>query len=69
MQRRLAHGLALCFLVASLGAALQGPNISEATPAPNTVRGTSEVQNEARNQAGKTGRYQVGTASWYGPGF
>jgi rare lipoprotein A (peptidoglycan hydrolase) len=68
MQRRLAHGLALCFIVASLGAA-QGPNISEATPAPNKVRGTSDVQSEARNQAGKTKPYQVGTASWYGQAF
>jgi rare lipoprotein A len=63
MRRRLAHGLALAFMIASLGAA-QGPNISEATPAP-----TSSVQKkpEVRNQAGKP--YQVGTASWYGQNF
>src|SRR6201984_2339925 len=65
MQRRLAHGLALACIVASLGAA-QGPNISEATPTPNrSIRGKPEV----RNQAGKTKPYQVGTASWYGHNF
>ena len=67
MHRFTAHGLALCFVVASLGAA-QGPNISEATPAPNSrFRGNSEVQSDARKQAGKP--YQVGTASWYGQAF
>jgi rare lipoprotein A len=65
MQRRLAHGLALAFLIASLGAA-QGPNNSEATPAP-----TSSSQNkvEVRKQAGKPNPYEVGTASWYGEDF
>jgi rare lipoprotein A len=65
MRRRLAHGLALAFMVASLGAA-QGPNISEATPAPHSsVQKTSEV----RKQAGKPKAYQIGTASWYGEYF
>jgi rare lipoprotein A len=65
MQRRLAHGLALACIVASLGAA-QGPNISEATPTPNrSIRGKPEV----RKQAGKTKPYQIGTASWYGHNF
>ena len=65
MQRRLAHGLALACIVASLGAA-QGPNISEATPTPNrSIRGKPEV----RKQASKTKPYQVGTASWYGHNF
>jgi rare lipoprotein A (peptidoglycan hydrolase) len=65
MHRRLAHGLALAFLFASLGAA-QGPNNSEAKTTPgSSVRGTSEV----RKQAGKTKPYQVGTASWYGQNF
>jgi len=64
MQRRLAHGLALAVIVASLGAA-QGPNISGATPAPNSsVQGKSEVRKQA-----KTKPYQVGTASWYGQIF
>ena len=65
MQRRIAHGLALAVIVASLGAA-QGPNIAEATPTPsNSVQGKSEV----RKQAAKTKPYQVGTASWYGDIF
>lgn len=64
MQRRIAHGLALAFIVASLGAA-QGPNISEATPAPHSsVQANSEVRKQA-----KTKPYQVGTASWYGQIF
>ncbi len=64
MQRRMAHGLALAFVVAGLGAA-QEPNISEATPAPlKTVRSKPEVS----KQAGKK-PYQVGTASWYGEYF
>ena len=35
MRRRLAHGLAIAFLIVGLGAA-QGPNISEAKPAPDS---------------------------------
>jgi rare lipoprotein A len=65
MRRRLAHGLALCFMVASLGAA-QGPNISEATPAPNS---SVQTRTQSRKQAGKQKPYQVGTASWYGEYF
>jgi peptidoglycan lytic transglycosylase len=65
MHRRLAHGLALAFMVASLGAA-QGPNISEAKPTPSS---SVQRQSEVRNQAGKTKPYQVGTASWYGENF
>jgi rare lipoprotein A len=64
MRRRLAHGLALALLFASLGAA-QGPNSSEATPAPDSSAQTKPV---ARKQA-KTKPYQVGTASWYGEYF
>jgi rare lipoprotein A len=65
MQRRIAHGLALGLMVASLGAA-QGPNISEATPAPNKFVPT---RSPGRQQAGKQKPYQVGTASWYGQDF
>jgi rare lipoprotein A len=65
MQKRLAHGLALAFMIASLGAA-QGPNISEATPAPTS---SVQTQSEVRKQAGKPKPYQVGTASWYGQNF
>jgi rare lipoprotein A len=65
MHRRTAYGLALAFLVASLGAA-QGPNISEARPTPSS---SVQRQSEGHNQAGKTAPYQVGTASWYGENF
>jgi len=65
MQRRIAHGLALAFLYASLGAA-QGPNISEAKPAPGS---STPTKSEVRTQAGKPKAYQVGTASWYGDYF
>jgi rare lipoprotein A len=64
MQRRIAHGLAISFLIVGLGAA-QGPNISEAKPAPSSsVSGNSEVRQQV-----KTKPYQVGTASWYGESF
>jgi len=64
MRRHLAHGLALAFLVASLGAA-QGPNNSEAKPAPVS----SNHPGVDRKLAGKPTPYQVGTASWYGEYF
>jgi rare lipoprotein A len=65
MQRRTAHGLAIGFLIVGLGAA-QGPNISEAKPAPVS---SVQKQSEVRKQVGKTKPYQVGTASWYGATF
>ena len=65
MQRRIAHGLALGCLFASLGAA-QGPNISEAKPAPGS---SIKAKSEVRTQAGKPKAYQIGTASWYGDYF
>jgi rare lipoprotein A len=65
MQRRTAHGLAIAFVIAGLGAA-QGPNISEAKPAPVSSVQTRPV---ASIPAGKTKPYQVGTASWYGESF
>src|SRR5208337_4025378 len=65
MRRCIARGLALSFMVASLGAA-QGPNNSEATPAPNS---SSQHKTEVRKQAGKPKPYEVGTASWYGEDF
>ena len=65
MQRRLAHGLALALLVASLGAA-QGPNNSEATPAPDS---TATAKPKVTSNTGKPRAYQVGTASWYGEYF
>jgi rare lipoprotein A len=65
MQRRTAHGLAIAFLIVGLGAA-QGPNNSEAKPAPTS---SIQVQPVVRKQVGKTKPYQVGTASWYGSNF
>ena len=65
MRRRLAQGLALCFVIASLGAA-QGPNNSEAKPAPLSF---VHKRPEVRKQAGKMQPYQIGTASWYGEYF
>jgi peptidoglycan lytic transglycosylase len=65
MRRRIAHGLAIAFLIVGLGAA-QGPNISEATPAPSSsFHGKPEI----RQQVPKVKPYQVGTASWYGEKF
>jgi len=65
MRRRLAHGLALALLVASLGAA-QGPNNSEATPAPVS---TAQTKPKVISSTIKPRAYQVGTASWYGEYF
>src|SRR5438270_11086567 len=64
MQRRIAHGLAIGFLIVGLGAA-QGPNISEAKSAPLS----SLDLPQARQLIAKSKPYQVGTASWYGQNF
>jgi rare lipoprotein A len=65
MRRRLAQGVAIAFLVAGLGAA-QGPNNSEATPAPNSsAQNNPKIQKQPR----KAPPYQIGTASWYGEYF
>jgi len=63
MQRRIARGLAISGLIVGLGAA-QGPNISQAKPAP-----VSSVQVRQVVKQVKTKPYQVGTASWYGDTF
>jgi len=65
MHRRIAHGLALAVTVASLGAA-QGPNNSEAKPAPSN---TAQIKPAVPIPASKHQPYQVGTASWYGSDF
>jgi len=65
MQRRLAHGLTIASLIVGLGAA-QGPNISEAKPAPVS---STQTKPEVRKQANKPTPYQIGTASWYGEYF
>jgi len=65
MRRCIAHGLTTACVIVGLGAA-QGPNISEAKPAP-----VSSVQPkpEIRKQVEGTKPYQIGTASWYGANF
>ena len=65
MHRRLAHGLAIAFPIVGLGAA-QGPNNSEAKPAPTS---SIQAKSAVRKQVGKTKPYQVGTAWWYGKNF
>lgn len=65
MRRRIAQGTAIAFLIVGLGAA-QGPNFSEAKPAPSSL---VQTKFEAQHQVGKTKPYQVGTASWYGENF
>ena len=65
MQRFMARGLTIACMVVGLGAA-QGPNISEAKPAPVRSVQDSPV---ASKPAGKTKPYQIGTASWYGQTF
>jgi rare lipoprotein A len=65
MQRRIAHGLAIGFLIVGLGAA-QGPNNSEAKPAPTS---SIQAKSTVRKQVSKIKPYQVGTASWYGAKF
>ena len=63
MRRTLAQGLAIAFLIAGTGAA-QGPNNSEATPAPIS---STRIKPETKKPAAQP--YQVGTASWYGSDF
>ena len=63
MRRRIAHGLAVLLLVASLGAgAAQKPNNSEAGDTQSKQQ--SSYQKSAQIRHSKA--YQVGTASWYG---
>jgi rare lipoprotein A len=65
MRRCIAHGLAIGGLIVGLGAT-QGPNSSEAKPAP----GSSVLRKLGiRRQLGGTKPYEVGTATWYGENF
>jgi rare lipoprotein A len=64
MRRLLAHGLAMT-LVAGFGAT-QGPNNSEAKPAPTR---SVPIIATATDHSAKPKPYQVGTASWYGEDF
>jgi rare lipoprotein A len=63
MQRFIARGLAIVFLV-SLGAA-QGPTSSRADSTQDSIAKMSEIVRTA-DQAKP---YQIGTASWYGDYF
>jgi rare lipoprotein A (peptidoglycan hydrolase) len=63
MRRRIAQGLAIACLIAGTGAA-QGPNNSEATPAPVS---STRIKPDSKKPAAQP--YQVGTASWYGSDF
>jgi len=68
MRRRLAEGLAVLLLIASLGAgAASGPNSSEAA---RVVRPTAvkAVSRQSTKQI-KNNPYEVGIASWYGEYF
>ena len=56
MRRRIAHGLAIAFLIVGLGAA-QGPNISEAKPAPVS---SVQVKPEVRKQVEDRNRIKLG---------
>jgi rare lipoprotein A len=64
MRRRIAHGLAVFFCVASLGAA-QGDSGS----APHRSGPVRPQPKAATKSAKKPKPYQVGTASWYGSYF
>ena len=65
MRRRLAHGLAVFFCVASLGAA-QGN--SGSSPDRTSLRPQPKPATKSKISR-KSKPYQVGTASWYGSYF
>jgi peptidoglycan lytic transglycosylase len=65
MRRRLANGLAVLFMIVSLGAAQKPASSGQAK---------QDAQSQAKPAASnpkskKTKAYQVGTASWYGSYF
>jgi len=66
MRRRKAHGLAILFLIVSLGAA-QGPNSSGSKNSRNDNSKAVAVQKVQKKAHTKP--YQIGTASWYGSDF
>jgi rare lipoprotein A len=66
MRGRMAHGLAVLFLIASLGAA-QRPTSSESGQTRKALE-SSAVATTAVKQV-HVRPYQVGTASWYGDYF
>ena len=65
MRRRIAHGLAILFLIVSLGAA-QGPTSSGSKNSQNATYNPVAV---AVQKAIRSKPYQIGTASWYGEDF
>jgi rare lipoprotein A len=68
MGRRIANGLAIFVMVASLGAA-QRPATSSGS---NDTRSTKSQQNEVAALHAELNHrrpYQIGTASWYGKDF
>ncbi len=66
MRRRKAHGLAILFLIVSLGAA-QGPTSSGSKNSRNDHSKAVAVQKVQKKV--HTRPYQIGTASWYGSDF
>src|SRR3954466_11450026 len=68
MRKRIAHGLAIVSLVASLGAA-QRPNSSESIKTQASTKQAVVVAVSAVSKSKANKPYQVGTASWYGDYF
>jgi len=70
MRIRLAHGLAIVLLIASLGAA-QGPTSSGSKDTQLAIPIQKAGESTAKPQANPKHHepYQVGTASWYGEYF
>jgi rare lipoprotein A len=66
MRKRIAHGLAVFFCVASLGAAQGNSGSDRDRPSPTQPRPAPATKSKASN---KSKPYQVGTASWYGSYF
>jgi rare lipoprotein A len=67
MRRPIAHGLAVFFCVASLGA-VQGNSGSDQSLRCSAVQKQRKASRKAKLSQ-KTKAYQVGTASWYGSYF
>jgi rare lipoprotein A len=66
MRKRIAHGLAVFFCVASLGAAQGNSGSDRDRPSPTQPRPAAATKSKASNRSKP---YQVGTASWYGSYF
>ena len=66
MRKRIAHGLALLFCVASLGAAQGNSGSDHDRLSPTPQRPAQANKSKTSNRAKP---YQVGTASWYGSYF